>query len=239
MRLLTLTGPGGTGKTRLSLQVAAELLDDFADGVYLRRAGADLAIPRWCRAIAQALGVREIGGRPLLERAQATICATSACCCCSTTSSRCSPPRRCVAELLATAPRLKVLVTSRERAASARRARVPVPPLALPDRAATAARSSSCRSTRRSRCSSSARQRVQADFQRDQRERAGRGRDLRRLDGLPLAIELAAARVKLLAPEALLARLEQPAGAADRRRARPAGAPADARGTRSPGATTC
>ena len=69
VRLLTLTGPGGTGKTRLSLQAAAELLDEFADGVFF----VDLApigdpalvLP----TIAWALGIQEAGDRPLLEQA--------------------------------------------------------------------------------------------------------------------------------------------------------------------------
>ena len=67
MRLLTLTGPGGTGKTRLALQVAAELLDDFADGVWF----VDLAPTHdpalVASAIATALGVKESGAQPLIE----------------------------------------------------------------------------------------------------------------------------------------------------------------------------
>ena len=64
---MTLTGPGGTGKTRLSLQIAAELIEQFADGVYLVNL-APIADPALVPStIAHVLGVREMGGRPILE----------------------------------------------------------------------------------------------------------------------------------------------------------------------------
>src|SRR5439155_21106831 len=68
VRLVTLTGPGGTGKTRLALQVAAELSDLFTDGIYLVDL-APISDPALVIAtIVQSLGIREVGGQPLLER---------------------------------------------------------------------------------------------------------------------------------------------------------------------------
>src|SRR4051794_8748581 len=70
IRLLTLTGPGGVGKTRLSLQVAAALLDDFPDGVFFVPLGNLNAAERVASAITQALGIADGGDRPLLARLQ-------------------------------------------------------------------------------------------------------------------------------------------------------------------------
>src|SRR6185503_20840709 len=67
-RLLTLTGPGGIGKTRLGLQVAAELIDDFPDGVYFVDLAPIREPPLVISAIAQTLGIRETGGQPLLTQ---------------------------------------------------------------------------------------------------------------------------------------------------------------------------
>jgi class 3 adenylate cyclase len=88
VRLVTLTGPGGTGKTRLGLQVAAELLEDFVHGTYVVDlapiSDPDLVVT----AIAQTLGVKETGGQPLIEGVKAPY-GSSRCCSCWTTSSRC------------------------------------------------------------------------------------------------------------------------------------------------------
>jgi class 3 adenylate cyclase len=93
VRLLTLTGPGGTGKTRLALQAAAELLDDFAHGVYFVNLAPIRDPDLVATAIAQTLGVKESGGRPLIEDLQAAL-RRSTCCCCWITSSRWRQPRR-------------------------------------------------------------------------------------------------------------------------------------------------
>ena len=178
-RLLTITGPGGTGKTRLALQTAAELTGTFADGVFwvplVSVADPDLVVP----TIAHTIGagpriaeyVREKELLLLLDNAEHVVKAAPA-----------------IAELVAAAPRLRLLVTSRAPLHVSAEHEYPLDP--LPDTDAVTlfverARSVGCRlepsETIDAIC--------------------------RRLDRLPLAIELAAARTKLLAPETLLERL--------------------------------
>src|SRR6266540_3973345 len=131
-RLLTLTGPGGTGKTRLALQVAAEFLDSFADGVYFV-ALAPIRDPTLViETIAATLGVKEGGDQPLLtllkrhvrdkqlllvlDNFEQVIAAAPL-----------------MAEVLEAAPNLKILVTSRASLQIYGECEFPVPPLALPD----------------------------------------------------------------------------------------------------------
>ena len=123
VRLVTLTGPGGTGKTRLSLQVAAEMIDHFPDGVYFV-ALAPITNPELVPAtIAQALEIRDVAGVRSWT-ASRTTCASGACCCCWTTSSRSCRPRRWWASCSGRAAGLKVLVTSRATLRASRGARV-------------------------------------------------------------------------------------------------------------------
>src|SRR6266542_3907544 len=133
-RLLTLTGPGGVGKTRLGLQVAADLLEDFTDGVYF----VDLAPIRdpnlVSGALAQTLGVRESGRQPLLERLKDAL-RDKHMLLLLDNFEQVVEAAPSVAELLMAAVELKVLVTSRERLHLRGEKEVAVPPLALPDRA--------------------------------------------------------------------------------------------------------
>ena len=152
------------------------------------------------------------------DSAAASISRDKRCCSCSTTSSR-SRRRRRARRAARRLPGLKVLVTSRVRCAS-RRARVPVPPLLCPIRSgcppcgADAVRGG--RPLRRARAGG------QAGLRADDANAPAVAEICVRLDGLPLAIELAAARTQVLPPEAMLRRLAAPARAAHRRRARPA-----------------
>ncbi len=200
-RLVTLTGPGGTGKTRLALQAAADLLDDFAGGAYVVMLQAirepDLLLP----TIAQSLGVREAAGQSLtaylapkeillvLDNFEQIIGGAPT-----------------LADLLAQAPQVRAIVTSREPLHIAGEQVFPVPPLSLPDprRVGTPDGLSGYASVR---LFVERAQSVQPAF-RITRENAGEVAELCvRLDGLPLAIELAAARVSLLSPVAMLKRL--------------------------------
>ena len=207
VRLLTLTGPGGTGKTRLGLEVAADGLDYFEDGVFFVAlapiSDPALVIP----AIAQTLGVREAGGRALLGCLKAYLRGRDLLLVLDNFDQLLGAAPL-VADLLAACTGLKILVTSRAVLNLRGEREFPVLPLALPDR----------------RCPPpvdvvSGYPSVALFVQRaaDAKpsfvltaESAPAVVDIcYRVDGLPLAIELAATRVKLLSPEALLARLER------------------------------
>ena len=177
--LVTLTGPGGTGKTRLALQVAAELLDDFADGVWFVEL-APLTDPALVPpTIAQTLGVQGAPGQPapgdacratlrekqlllVLDNFEQVLAAAAgwwpSCC---------------------GGARLKVLVTSRAALQVYGEQEYPVPPLALPDPQHLPPLDELAPVRGGARCSSSGRRTCEPDFHGDRRERAGGGRDLR------------------------------------------------------------
>jgi len=203
VRLLTLTGPGGVGKTRLSLRVTAELAPDLADGVVSVALAAirdpALVLP----TIAWALGVRDVdddalasvsaalGERNvllLLDNFEQVVSAGPS-----------------ISALLAACPRLVVLVTSREALRLRGERELPVPPLALP---ADAHRSLD--EVARYAAVDLFVQRAQAAnsrFALNVENAPIIAEICRRLDGLPLAIELAAALIRLLPPRQLLTRL--------------------------------
>jgi len=205
VRLVTLTGPGGVGKTRLSLQVASDLLDDFPDGVCFVQL-APLRDPDLvATTLAQALGLQETGERAMRDLVHASL-----------------HDKRLLllldnfeqvlgavpwlADLLTDCPSLKALVTSRTVLHMRGEHEFPVPPLALPDftylpeSEALSGYAAVALFLERARA-------VKPDFALTPGNSRAVAEICIRLDGLPLAIELAAARSKLLPPQALLARL--------------------------------
>jgi predicted ATPase/transcriptional regulator with XRE-family HTH domain len=214
-RLVTLTGPGGVGKTRLGIQVAGEPRQAFPDGVFYvalaPASGADAAV----QTIARVLGVSEVDGQ---ARLAALIDALQ--------------PREplllldnfehlldaapLIAELLRACPRLRVLVTSRAALRLSGEQEFPVAPLPVPDIArvppvdALASYAAVALFVERAA-------RVRPDFTLAAGNAAPIAAICARLDGLPLALELAAARMKTLSPRALLARLEGNAAGASLR----------------------
>jgi predicted ATPase/class 3 adenylate cyclase len=207
LRLLTLTGPGGVGKTRLGLQVAAELLDAFADGVYFVALAAISDPGLVTAAIAQTLGVKEIGSQSLIESLKAYVHDRTLLLLLDNFEQLMSAAPL-IAELLASAPQLKVLVTSRAVLRLSGEQEFPVRPLALPDRqqlpplAALSQYEAVALFIARA-------QAARPDFQVTNDNAPAVAEICHRLDGLPLAIELAAARSKIFAPQALLARLDK------------------------------
>ncbi|HEU5103349.1 MAG TPA: tetratricopeptide repeat protein, partial [Roseiflexaceae bacterium] len=222
-RLLTLSGPGGAGKTRLALQVAAELLDSDSparlsqsasalEGERLVRDGAwfvnlapisdpALVIP----TIAQTLGVKQDSGYPLIERLKDYLRQRHLLLVLDNFEQVLSTAPL-IAELLAAAPGLKVLVTSREVLHLRGEKEFPVPPLALPALQGPAPIEALSQYAAVQLFIARA-QDVKPDFAVTNENAPAVAEICVRLDGLPLAIELAAARIKLFAPEALLARL--------------------------------
>ncbi|MBA2450883.1 MAG: adenylate/guanylate cyclase domain-containing protein, partial [Chloroflexi bacterium] len=207
VRVLTLTGPGGTGKTRLSLQVAAELVDDFEDGVFFVPLAPTSDPTLVAATIAQALGLQEAEGRPLLDilkdylRDKHPLLVLD-------NFEQVLEAASLVTDLLQAAPGLKVLVTSRAVLRLYGGHDFPVPPLALPDREHLPPldRMTQYEAVRlfveRARA-------VRPDFAVTNENAPAVAEICHRLDGLPLAIELAAARIRLLPPEAMLARMER------------------------------
>jgi predicted ATPase/class 3 adenylate cyclase len=207
VQLLTLTGPGGTGKTRLALQAAAELLDEFPDGVFFVPL-APLSDPeRIPSAIGSVLGVREEGERSLVERLRDAL-ATRQMLLVLDNFEHLAAGAPLIGELLAASPRLKVLATSRLPLHLRAEREYPVPPLALPRRKPppTLEQLSQYEAVR---LFIERAQAVKPDFAIDNENAPAVAEICHRLDGLPLAIELAAARVRMLPPRAMLLRLEK------------------------------
>jgi predicted ATPase/class 3 adenylate cyclase len=207
VQLLTLVGPGGTGKTRLALQAAAELVDGFADGVFFASL-ATLTDPALVpAAIAAALGIREEGAQPLAERLREFLAAKRLLLVVDNIEHLVEAAPE-LGRLLETSPHLTLLVTSRVPLRLRAEREYPVPPLSLPRRKPppSAEQLSQYEAVR---LFIDRAQAVKPDFTVDNAAAPAIAEICHRLDGLPLAIELAAARVRMLPPEALLRRLEQ------------------------------
>jgi predicted ATPase len=206
IRLVTLTGAGGTGKTRLALQVAADLGERFADGVFFVNL-APITDPALVpAAIAQTLGVREAGERPLVEtlpeflREKHLLLLLD-------NFEHITEAAPFVGRILAAAPNVKVLVTSRVRIHLGGEHEHVVPPLSLPDPRHLPPVDKLAQYEAVRLFVERARQ-VRKDFSVTAENASAIAEICHRLDGLPLAIELAAARVKVLSPRAMLARLQ-------------------------------
>ncbi len=207
VRLVTLTGPGGTGKTRLGLQVAAELSDPLADGVYFVNlapiSDPGLVVP----TIAQTLDVKEIAGQPLLDLLKASLHWKHLLLLLDNFE-QVVDAAVYVADLLGACSLLKVIVTSRAALHVRGEQEFAVPPLAvpdpkrLPDLTALSQYEAVALFIQRAKA-------VKPEFQVTNANALAVAEICVCLDGLPLAIELAAVRSKLLPPQALLARLGQ------------------------------
>jgi predicted ATPase/class 3 adenylate cyclase len=205
-RLVTLTGPGGSGKTRLALQVASEMIEYFQDGVFFV-ALAPITDPGLVPStIAQSVGVSETAGRSILDGLKDYLQSKSLLLLLDNFE-QVIPAGSLVAELLRTSGGLKVLVTSREGLRVSGEQEYFVPPLSLPSLTQLPSVESLSQYAAVELFLQRA-QSVKPDFRITPNTAAAVAEICYRLDGLPLAIELAAARIKLLPPRAMLARLE-------------------------------
>jgi predicted ATPase/class 3 adenylate cyclase len=207
IRLVTLTGAGGTGKTRLSLQVAAELVADFEDGVFFVDLATITDPHLFIPTVAQTLSMREKPGQSLSEtlmdylRDKHLLLVLD-------NFEQLLDAGPAVSALLAEARNLKALVTSRAPLHLSGEHEYSVPPLAVPDLDASqplaklAAYEAVQLFVERA-------QAVKPAFELTDENAPAVAEICARLDGLPLAIELGAARVRILSPEALLGRLSQ------------------------------
>lgn len=206
VRLATLTGPGGTGKTRLGVQVAAGLNDKFESGAYFVSLAPTRQPGLVASAIASALGIREAKDRPLIDslkdhlRDKQMLLLLD-------NFEQVIPAAPLVAELLSACPRLKVLVTSRMALHLRGEHEFAVPPLALPDPKHLPSLEMLSQNAAVALFIQQARA-VKHDFVMTGESATVIAQICIRLDGLPLAIELAAARIKVLSPQAILERLK-------------------------------
>lgn len=206
-RLLTLVGPGGTGKTRLAVEAARDLRQEYAEKVYV----VDLAPSRdpdsVVSAIARTVGAHEGSERPLLADVKAQINGERMLLLLDNFE-QVTVAAPLVGELLRDCPGLTALVTSRQPLHLTGEQVLPVPPLTLPP---SEPRQVSVEELSRSEAVELFVARAQAhrpDFRLTE-DNAGAVAELcRRLDGLPLAIELATARLSLFSPEELVQRLD-------------------------------
>ncbi len=207
VRLLTLLGAGGIGKTRLAIEVATQMREHFADGVCFV-ALAPISDPSLLlSSIAHELGLQEGGAQPLVETVQAFLRDKQLLLLLDNFEQlvRAAP---LLEDLLAACPRLAIVVTSREVLRLQAEHLFPVPPLALPDLAHLPEREELAEYAAVALFLQRA-QAIKPDFQLTPANGRAIAEICVRLDGLPLALELAAARIRLLPPQALLARLAQ------------------------------
>ncbi len=209
VRLVTVTGPGGIGKSRLAVQVASALVEHFPGGTYFVPLSSLNDPTMVTSVIVQTLGIREAGGQSPLEMLKDNL-----------QESLRAPMlllldnfehlvqgAPAVAEILAMGPNLKIMVTSRAALHLYGEHEFPVPPLAMPDSLATPPIEVLSRYPALALFVQRA-VAVKPDFELNRENASSVIEICARLDGLPLAIELAAARVKVLSPSSMRTRLK-------------------------------
>ncbi|HEX2421060.1 MAG TPA: AAA family ATPase, partial [Acidimicrobiia bacterium] len=202
-KLVTITGPGGAGKTRLALQVAAEQIDRFADGVFFVDLSAERDPDAAFEAIVRALGLPASGGGDPLQLLRSRL-RDKEMLLVLDNFEQVTAAASGVSELLVQAPKLKVIVTSRETLRVRAEHVFPVPPLSLPHPKHPLAEIAAAEAVQLFAERAGA---VRPDFAITEENASVIAEICNRLDGLPLAIELAAARLNVFTPTDLLARL--------------------------------
>lgn len=203
-RLVTLTGMGGVGKTRLALRVAADLRDNFQEGVWLVELDEINDDSLLVQLVSSTLGVREQPARPLREVLTDFVASRSLLLVLDNCEHLVSAVAELAESLLRRSPRLRILTTSREALSIGGEATLRVAPLAVPvpgrQVAGPGGNDAVALFAERARS-------AQPGFQLTAQNKSAVAQICSRLDGLPLAIELAAARIRVMSPEQILERL--------------------------------
>jgi predicted ATPase/Tfp pilus assembly protein PilF len=212
-RLLTLVGAGGSGKTRLSLRVAAELLEAYPDGVWQIELAPLTDAALVAQTLATALGLREQPGQPLIQTLTDFLRPRTALLLLDNCEHLMAPCAQLAASLLRACPAVTLLATSREALRVAGEVVWQVPPLSLPDgerlQRAEAEWMSVLLASDAVRLFVERAQAHRLDFALSASNGALVAEVCRRLDGIPLAIELAAARLRTMTVEQLAQRLDR------------------------------
>ncbi len=205
-RLVTLSGAGGAGKTRLAMRVAEEVLGEYPDGLRVAELGAVRDADVLVDEIAQRFAVTRVAGTPLIRSMAEYIGAQRVLLVLDNCEQIISSTAALCRDLLTACPNLRVLATSRERLGVTGEALYRVPSLSLPEGDATVEEAYGHDAVRlfaeRSQLASS-------DFAVSPENVAAVVSICRRLDGIPLALELAAARTRSLSPAQILDRLDE------------------------------
>jgi predicted ATPase/class 3 adenylate cyclase len=203
-RLLTLLGPGGMGKTRLMLRVAEEVVDQYADGVWLVELAPVTDPSTIAERIAAALNVQQQPGRPMADTLVDFLRHKEVLLLADNVEHLVGDTAQLAEQLLGSCPQLTVLVTSREALLIGGETTFQIPTLSLPNPEMD---SGSVADTEAVRLFLERAQAVRPEFGVSAENSAAVAEIVRRLDGIPLALELAAARLRMLSVEQIEARL--------------------------------
>ncbi|HMS39187.1 MAG TPA: protein kinase [Pyrinomonadaceae bacterium] len=206
VRLLTLTGIGGTGKTTLAKSIAAKMLADFKDGVFFIKFAAVTNPELVASTIAQTLGLSEAGGKPIFEILKDFLCERQILLVIDNFE-QITQAAPTIAEIISTSKKLKIIITSRVLLHLSFEREFIVPPLIVPRNFSEIAPENLLEYEAVKLFVERAKQ-ATPNFALTKETSSSVAEICLRLDGLPLAIELAAARIKILSPAAILAKLE-------------------------------
>lgn len=208
VRLLSLTGPGGTGKTRLGLQLASHLMDNYSDGVFFVDLSAARDADSLFAAVARTIGLREISDRNMSDEIKKYLANRKTLMVLDNFEqlTKAAPD---IYNLLLSSPQLKIIITSREALRLRGEQIFPVPPLQLPDTTRLREAVSEIMKNESVQFFAERAQSATPEFKITEENIISVVEICRRLDGLPLAIELAAARINVFSPDALLKRMDK------------------------------
>jgi predicted ATPase/class 3 adenylate cyclase len=212
VRQVTITGPGGTGKTRLAIELAARLHPNFPDGVFFVDLSAVRVPEQFLSAVGRTLGIHESRGRSIIEALGSVFGSARTLLILDNMEQLLSAGGE-IGQILEVLPNSRVLATSRSPLRMSWEHEYPLSPLRVPPEAGDArsigASDAVLLFLERARA-------VRPEFQLDESNAGAIAEITRRLDGLPLGIELAAARLRLFSPDALLRRLDDRLALLDR-----------------------